>query len=567
MIDYDRRMRLIGRFYQLAVDPLAFDDLLAEWDEAILDAMKGGAFEAGDPRLLEHAERADAIILKLHGEEKPAPAPLARVIAEDPNPAALVSARGIVLAANPAAARFGIRAGDRLPDELGAFSTASTRIAALLGENGRTDEGGVLGLMEFESEEGPDKALFGLSRVISDPDPSVAGLLTALAPLWNPQSLAMLARHYGLTAAETDIVRLLVEGRSAGEIAAARDTSRLTVRTQVKSILQKTGIESQSDLVRRLGFLQGMERAAMLSPVPGSPAPEGAGEERRIRLEGGRTLAYRDLGPASGRPVLFIHGLIDSPTFTAGFRAQLAKRQIRLIGPERPSFGASDPYRDRANALEEFSSALGAMLDHLGIGRIDVLGHMAGTLYAIAAARHLPGRINSILSVSGAVPMVGRWQFTTMSKGHRIAGLTARYAPSALPLLVNAGIRLLRNNRSDRLIDLFFHDSPHDRALASDPEIEDLFRQRFEFVTRQGATAFLTDVELVSSDWSHLAEGLECPLTLLHGEDDRIVLLDGVKRFAATRSGTALHVVPDCGQLVLFREIDRVFDLLESPMK
>lgn len=191
-----------------------------------------------------------------------------------------------------------------------------------------------------------------------------------------------------------------------------------------------------------------------------------------------------------------------------------------------------------------------------------VLAHMAGALYAIALAGILPDRIASILSVAGAVPMVKSWQFTGMSMGHRIAGLTARHAPVALPLLIGGGIRILRQSREDVMLQLYLRDARHDSELVRDPEFLALMIKRFRFVTCQGHPAFATDVILVSSDWSALMSNVTCPLTLVHGVHDRVVLIDGVREFA-DKYESKLVVSDRSGQLILLADPALVFDALD----
>lgn len=65
------------------------------------------------------------------------------------------------------------------------------------------------------------------------------------------QHLAVL----GLTAAESEVARLLFEGRSADEIAAARNTTRETVKTQIKSIYGKLSVSSRVELHEKLRML------------------------------------------------------------------------------------------------------------------------------------------------------------------------------------------------------------------------------------------------------------------------------------------------------------------------
>jgi len=67
------------------------------------------------------------------------------------------------------------------------------------------------------------------------------------------QALALAAEQYQFTPAEMDIARHLLHGRSSAEIAALRCSSRETVRSQIKSLLQKTGVHRQAALIALLG--------------------------------------------------------------------------------------------------------------------------------------------------------------------------------------------------------------------------------------------------------------------------------------------------------------------------
>ncbi len=59
----------------------------------------------------------------------------------------------------------------------------------------------------------------------------------------------LLGQLAGLTAAETDVLRLLSQGNAVRDIAAIRGTSRITIRNQLKSIMEKLRCSSQRDLV------------------------------------------------------------------------------------------------------------------------------------------------------------------------------------------------------------------------------------------------------------------------------------------------------------------------------
>ena len=62
----------------------------------------------------------------------------------------------------------------------------------------------------------------------------------------------LLQRLYGLTPAEARVASLLAEGITLGKIAEELHLSRHTVRNELKTVFQKTGVNRQSELIRLL---------------------------------------------------------------------------------------------------------------------------------------------------------------------------------------------------------------------------------------------------------------------------------------------------------------------------
>ncbi|WGF87926.1 helix-turn-helix transcriptional regulator [Marinivivus vitaminiproducens] len=66
---------------------------------------------------------------------------------------------------------------------------------------------------------------------------------------------AALRQLFGLTPAEADLARALLQGRRLAELAGERRVSLATVRTQLQAVFAKTETRRQADLVRLLGAL------------------------------------------------------------------------------------------------------------------------------------------------------------------------------------------------------------------------------------------------------------------------------------------------------------------------
>ncbi len=565
---------LIAQMYELAINPSAFETLVSLSDMAVR-AIKDplDQEERPDNDLDEHARRADAILSRL-GAEQPAVAPtsVADAIVEDPCPVIVLSWDARVVTTSRA---FGEAFGTfAAPSEAEAFLAAASfpgeweKLRAALAA-ARPQNKQVLGALQVEIPGLTKRMLFILHQMQCPEDSRVGAILCGLSPKMSGDAGAAVKQHFGLTEAELDIVRRLIGGDGVREIATARGTSLQTVRTQTKLLLQKTGFGSQIELIRQLGSFRTIPSVSNAAPN-GLAAPGGGwGADVRsvmqsVELVSGARLDYALIGPEDGKLVLFIHGLVDSVKMNAGIRALLQGRGIRLLAPVRPHFGASSGYDSGEDPGRAFGDRLAELFDMLCLAEpLPVIGHMAGAFYAYRLAIDHPEKVSHIVSVAGAVPMAESWQFEGMSKGHRIAGLTARRAPSLLRLLTRGGIAFLQSNREDYLLKLAFHDSSFDLAFAETEEMRALVLDRFRFMTAQGHQAFEVDLKLVSSDWSHLIKQIAKPVALVHGAHDRVVLSKGVEIFAR-QIAAPLRMCPSSGQLVWSTSPHLAFDMLDA---
>ena len=93
-------------------------------------------------------------------------------------------------------------------------------------------------------------------RLISPPPPERTGP-RAVVFVNDPERptrswKALLHGRYGLTSAEAEVALLVLEGARPDDIAKRRRSTLNTARTQLKSVLDKVGARSQTDLVRVL---------------------------------------------------------------------------------------------------------------------------------------------------------------------------------------------------------------------------------------------------------------------------------------------------------------------------
>ncbi len=102
-----------------------------------------------------------------------------------------------------------------------------------------------------QTRSGTWLVLYG-SRLSGDADGRIAVILH---PARSSEVAPLVALAYGLTPRECEITRLCMQGRSTKEIASALHLSAYTVQDHLKSIFDKTGVRSRSELVGQI-FLE-----------------------------------------------------------------------------------------------------------------------------------------------------------------------------------------------------------------------------------------------------------------------------------------------------------------------
>jgi pimeloyl-ACP methyl ester carboxylesterase len=112
----------------------------------------------------------------------------------------------------------------------------------------------------------------------------------------------------------------------------------------------------------------------------------------KINLSTGTTLAYVEAG--NGRPIVVLHGFCGSHSYWDEVMPLLATRG-RVIAPDLRGHGESSA-GEGVYAMEQLADDLAALLDELGLGQIDLIGHSLGGYIALAFAEKYPERLHTV---------------------------------------------------------------------------------------------------------------------------------------------------------------------------
>lgn len=293
-----------------------------------------------------------------------------------------------------------------------------------------------------------------------------------------------------------------------------------------------------------------------MTPIPAQV--QGTGADCWIRLADGRRLAFAQYGDPNGKPVLMFHGLPGSRlSYEGAGEPHPDGRRLRVIAPDRPGIGRSDPQPGRT--IRHWPADVSALADALGIDRFAVLGGSAGGVYALACGAALPGRVRCAVVINTPAPMhwPGVW------RAHPLSARLAWYGighVAGLPRFV-AGFQrqaALRGNLLVRLLGQRM--APADRALLAERGISDQLVRHFREAYRQGAAGVAHDLRLIASPWGFEPRDVTVPVALWQGLRDRNVPPAMGRALAAALPRCAAHFVAGEGHLAgeLYGEIRAV---------
>lgn len=570
--DPDLSAKLIDETYAATLDPLRYDALMDAWVgyvDTLPDSEAEDAFRRDGMYL--HFQRALAILDRM-GRKQARDTSAASIAAQMPGVGIVVSPEGKIIAMNAGAQRIVsvnlVETLDHLEIDHAAIEKAKLWIEQ---ETLTPSTTGFLFVpCRIGRERAPSCLLLTPVSLMSGTDADVAdnAYLLATVDIRLDGAVAYnLTDAYGLSTAETEVALLLADGLLPAEIAESRNAKLTTVRSQIRSILNKLNAKNVTDAVRTIsGFAANFTSAHALSRA--APPLVGAKRLRRtdhMVLQDGRRLAWTEQGDFEGRPILFFHNMLYGVALTDPAVEVLSRKGYRLISPSRPGYGASD-YDPQASDDDRIASTVAIfeqLCEFLGLKDVLAVGHSAGLIYAQAFAATHPERCRGLLGISH----FPYWDDSILKKmpiRQRAVAMTTRKAPSALGFVVRAGVALIDSGREDMFIHALNKDVPADLRALRRPEVYAAVVDGLHHTVRQGGNAFMADCPLTLKDWTHVTQKLSMPFRIIHGGGDQLVGEGHMTGFMKAAPHVPITLVPDAGQFLLYSDWPDVIAELES---
>lgn len=248
----------------------------------------------------------------------------------------------------------------------------------------------------------------------------------------------------------------------------------------------------------------------------------------------------QELGDAATPAVLLLHGIGAASHSWRGL-APLLARSHRVIVPDLPGHGFSDPLPAEAVTLPGVAGALAALLDTLGVAPAIGVGHATGAALVLRMSLDHAITPALLVSINGALEPApgggGRW-LVPLTRPLMLNRLTARLIAGAAAS--GLGRRVIAKGGAGL--------DPAGRAL-----YERLLARPGHVA---GALAMMADWDLTAL--ARDLPALDRRILLLAGARDRVVLPDAARVLAEKLRDASAENLPDLGHLAHEEAPDRV---------
>lgn len=143
---------------------------------------------------------------------------------------------------------------------------------------------------------------------------------------------------------------------------------------------------------------------------------------RNFLVADGRHIHYRSTGDG-GIPLVMLHANPVSSRVLQPLMGELGKGR-RVIAPDTPGFGDSDPLPEARPEIADFARHVGKGLDELGLGQFDVYGSHTGANLALELALTRPAQVRRVI-------FDGMAMYTDAEREELLASYTPEQEPQA----------------------------------------------------------------------------------------------------------------------------------------
>ncbi len=264
-----------------------------------------------------------------------------------------------------------------------------------------------------------------------------------------------------------------------------------------------------------------------------------------MSLPDGRRISFAAWGRAEDPPVILMHGWPGSRLCGRLLADAAEAQRVRLIVPDRPGMGRSDP--KPARTLLGGARDTAALADCLGLDRFAVVGYSGGAPYALACASLFPERLLHTAVVSGLGPLEDRSSRSVLPPHLKMIFSLSRQVPgfARLPArMISFGVRRLPEVVA---LQARLQAAGEDRRVLARKPVFDGLRAEYTEAFRQGSRPVADEVRIYTSPWGFPLTALRPRIHIYHGDADRFIPAAMGRELARRLPAARCLILPDAG--------------------
>ncbi|QKY21129.1 alpha/beta hydrolase [Halolamina sp. CBA1230] len=252
-----------------------------------------------------------------------------------------------------------------------------------------------------------------------------------------------------------------------------------------------------------------------------------------------RQVAFTEYGDPDGVPVLFLHGTPGSRQLGELFHADARDLGVRLIAPDRPGYGRSDPWPERS--IADAGTYLTDLLDDAGVETAGVIGFSGGGAHALALAATHPDRVGAVDVVAGVTPPSTREKTPTPQ---RVLSALASATPTLLGGLFR-GQAWLAERLDPSFVLTQYTDDPESIPERAGTVVKEEFLEAFA----ESRSGTVTEFRNTAAAWGVPFDALDADVRFRHGGNDTNVPIASARRLYERIPSAEFHALDDADHL------------------
>ncbi len=276
-------------------------------------------------------------------------------------------------------------------------------------------------------------------------------------------------------------------------------------------------------------------------------------------MRDGRQLTFAEYGDPGGLVILNCHGGLACRLDVESAAVAAKAQGVRLISPDRPGVGRSDPQPGRT--ILDWAQDATELVDHLEVGRFAVMGWSLGGQYAAAVGYALPQRVSRVAIVAGALPLTEPGALDRMPTIDRTfvrlsqrAPWSARLCFRAMALAAKTVPRLYGGLAARDL-------GPADGEVLKSEGYPAFARMSGEALRQPRGV--VEEYRAMVRPWGFAPEDITVPVDVWGGTDDRLLDPSWPGELARRIPGATLHLKPG-GHFLAHRYYRDIFEVLRG---